>query len=124
MKILARMSRLISANINHLLDQAEDPEVMVKEIIRNMEESIIELRRETVKAVASQKQLQKQIQTARELIADLEEKARLVLKKNDEELARRVLAKKLHTEKTVGTLEVELKSATEIANQLKNDLAK
>jgi|GEM_PF-4004560 len=32
MKILARMSRLISANINHLLDQAEDPEVMVKEI--------------------------------------------------------------------------------------------
>jgi len=124
MKILARMSRLISANINHLLDQAEDPEVMVKEIIRNMEESIIELRRETVKAVASQKQLQKQIQTARELIADLEEKARLVLKKNDEELARRVLAKKLHTEKTVVTLEVELKSATEIANQLKNDLAK
>ena len=46
------------------------------------------------------------------------------VEENDEELARRVLAKKLHTEKTVGTLEVELKSATEIANQLKNDLAK
>lgn len=124
MKILARMSRLITANINHLLDQAEDPEVMVKEIIRNMEESIIELRRETVKAVASQKQLQKQIQTAHELIADLEDKARLVLRKHDDELARRVLAKKLHTEKTVATLEIELKSASETANQLKSDLVK
>ena len=124
MKILARMSRLITANINHLLDQAEDPEVMVKEIIRNMEESIIELRRETVRAVASQKQLQKQIQTAGELIADLDEKARLALKKNDEDLARRVLAKRLHTEKTKATLETELKSATETADQLKSDLVK
>ncbi len=124
MSILTRMSRLITANINHLLDQAEDPEVMVKEIIRDMEESIIELRRETVRAVATQKQLQKQIQAAQDVAVDLEEKAGLALEKDDEELARRILGRKLHTEKTRSNLEAELKSATETANQLKADLSK
>ena len=67
MSVFGRISKLISANINSLLDQAEDPELMVKQLIRDMEESIIELRRETVRAVARQKQLEKQIQAAGDL---------------------------------------------------------
>jgi phage shock protein A len=124
MKILSRVSKLITANINHLLDQAEDPEVMVKEIIREMEESIIEMRRETVRAVAREKQLQKQIQTAHDLALDLEEKAKLALSKGDENLARQILGKKLYTEKTRGNLEAELKVAIQSAQEMKADLAR
>jgi phage shock protein A len=122
MKLLERISKLIEANINHLLDQAEDPEVMVKQLIRDMEESIIELRRETVRAVAREKQLQKQIEASVELATDLEEKAKLALQTNDELLARQILSRKLHTEQARKTLEKELLGATDLANQLRADL--
>jgi phage shock protein A len=124
MSVFGRISRLISANINSLLDQAEDPEVMVKELIREMEESIIELRRETVRAVARQKQLEKQIQAAGDLTNDLEQKAALALRKEDEGLARQALVRKLHTERTRAALERELESAAVIAERLKGDLVR
>ena len=122
MSLLERISKLVTANINHLLDVAEDPEVMVKQLIRDMEESIIDLRRETVRAVAREKQLQKQIQSSLELAQDLEEKAKLALSAGEEALARQILARKLHTLKARETLEKELISATEVANQLRADL--
>jgi phage shock protein A len=74
MNLLERISNLITANINYLLDKAEDPEVMVKQLIRDMEGSIIELRRETVRAVAREKQIQKQIKASVDLIEELEGK--------------------------------------------------
>jgi phage shock protein A len=124
MSVFGRISRLISANINHLLDQAEDPELMVKQLIRDMEESIIELRRETVRAVARQKQLEKQIQAAGDLAQDLEQKAGLALGKQDEDLARKALGRKLHTERTREALVRELEGATGMADRLKADLAR
>ena len=67
MKLLERASKLLKANINHMLDAAEDPEVMIKDLIREMDESVAELRRETVNAVARQKQLENKVQ-ARNMI--------------------------------------------------------
>lgn len=122
MNLLKRISRLITANLNNLLDQAEDPEVMVKQLIREMEESIIELRREAVRAVARQKQLEKQLITAEDQTADLEKKATLALEENQEELARKIVAKKLFTQQTCEELQRELEDATKLAEQIKNDL--
>jgi phage shock protein A len=124
MTVFKRISRLITANINHLLDQAEDPELMVKELIRDMEESIVELRRETVRAVTRQRQLEKQIEAAAELIGDLQSKAALALGERREDLARRALARKLQTERTRESLERELEGMSRLAGQLKNDLAR
>ncbi len=124
MSILNRISKLIAANINHLLDEAEDPEVMVKQIIRDIEESIIELRREAVKAVARQKQLQKQIQTSGDLAEDLESKAEQALTGDDEPLARQILGKKLHTQRAKETLEKELETAAQIADQFRSELTR
>jgi phage shock protein A len=124
MKILKRISKLISANINHMLDEAEDPEVMVKEIIRDMEASIIELRRETVRAIAREKQLQKQKEAAKGMALDLEGQVKLALEKDDEDLAKKLVGKKLNTEKTRLSLEKELEGATSLALQLKSDLSR
>jgi phage shock protein A len=124
MNVLKRISKLISANVNHLLDEAEDAEVMVKQLIRDMEESIIELRRETVRAVAREKQLTKQIQVNSDTTAELEKKASFALDKDDEEMARQLLAKKLQSENTKETLEKELEGARELALQLKADLSR
>lgn len=124
MNIFQRISKLLTANINHLLDTAEDPEVMVKQLIRDMEESIIELRRETVKAIASQKQLEKQIEMRKDQSQELEGKAALALEKNDEEFARQMLTKKLDAEASVRQMEAELAKAQQLAAQMKNDLVK
>jgi phage shock protein A len=124
MNLLERISNLITANINYLLDKAEDPEVMVKQLIRDMEGSIIELRRETVRAVAREKQIQKQIKASADLIEELEGKAKLALKAGDEKLARSVLGRKLQSENTKATLEKELQLASETAEQLKSDLSR
>jgi len=124
MNFIERISRLISANINHLLDEAEDPETMVKQMIRDMEGSIIELRRETVRGVARVKQLEKQIATSLATAEELEKIAKAALKKKDEERARSVLSKRLNTVKTQETLERELVNAREVADRLKSDLAR
>ncbi len=124
MNIFQRISKLISANINHLLDTAEDPEVMVKQLIRDMEESIIELRRETVKAIASHKQLEKQIQMRKSQSKDLEAKAALAIEKDDEEFARQLLVKKLEKDESVQQMEDELERVQQLAAQMKDDLSK
>lgn len=122
MTIFERITRLVSANINHLLDRAEDPEVMIKQLIRDMEENIIELRRETVRAVARVKQVQKQIESSHEMIAELEQSASLALKKDEEELARKALSKKLNAEKSLDLLEKELQASLANAEHLKGEL--
>jgi len=124
MNIFQRISKLVTANINHLLDQAEDPEVMVKQLIRDMEESIIELRRETVKAVARQKQLEKQIEMAKNRTKELESKAALALENNDEAFAREILAKKLEVQESLATMQEELRISSRTADQMKSDLTK
>ncbi|MEL6820786.1 MAG: PspA/IM30 family protein [Calditrichota bacterium] len=124
MNIFQRISKLLSANINHLLDKAEDPEVMVKQIIRDMEESIIELRRETVKAIGQQKQIEKQLHAAEDHSKDLESKAALALEEGNEDLAREILAKNLEREEAIETLKNDHKSAELLASQLKADLFK
>ena len=124
MTFFKRVSDVVKANINHLLDQAEDPEVMVKQLIRDMEESIIELRRETVRAVASEKQLQKKIASSQKLAADYKAKAQEAVQRGDEEMAKKILAKKVYTDKTAEQLETELKEAATVSEQLKEDLAK
>lgn len=122
MSLLNRISRLVRANINHLLDQAEDPELMVKQLIRDMEESLVEVHREAVRAVARQKTLEKQITATEDSIRDLEEKARLVLSQNDEPLAKQILTKKLHILNTHESLQGELKNASHFAGQLRSTL--
>jgi phage shock protein A len=122
MKLFARVSKLMTANINHLLDQAEDPEVMIKQIIRDMDEAVVELRRETVSAVAREKQLVKQIGAAEDLAKDLEAKARFALDQGDQELSRRVLGKKIQTIKSRDALVAELESARKLAVQLTTDM--
>ncbi len=124
MNILQRISKLISANINHLLDEAEDPEVMVKQLIRDMEESIIELRRETIKAIGQQKHLEKQIQAAQSQGSEMESKAGLALESGDETLARQLLAKKLDLQASVTSMEQELVNAARVSEVMKSNLAK
>ncbi len=60
--IFKRINDVLSANINDLIDRVEDPERMVKQIIREMEDNILRAREGVVDAIASEKKLQKELE--------------------------------------------------------------
>ncbi len=124
MRIVKRASNLLKANINHLLDSAEDPEVMIKQLIREMDESVTELRRETVNAVAREKQLRKKVAAAGDDAAELEKKAVLALDHDNQALARKILGQRVEVLKRRESLHAELQSAESLAKSLKNDLVR
>ena len=124
MNIFQRITKLVEANVNSMLDKAEDPEVMVRQLIREMEESIIELRRETVKAVGARKLLEKKMQLLNEKSADLQQKATLALENGNEDLARKLLEQKIDVEKENSQLANEVETATYLAEKMKQDLVK
>lgn len=122
MKTMGSISAQIAANLDLALTQAAEPVALLKQLIADMEESLIELRRETLRALAREKQLRKQIQASHDLVQELAAQAKQALRAGNEALAKQVLARKLHTQKARETLEKDLHDAREIVAQRKTDL--
>ena len=111
-------------NASRSLDSTEEPEVIVSDLIRDTDASLVELRRETVNAVARQQQLENRVETAGEIAEELEEEAALALEHGNEPLARRILDERLDALKARASLREELKRATMRAQRLKSDLVR
>jgi len=122
MGLMDRVSRLMTANLNHMLDQAEDPEVLIGQVIHELDEALVGLRRETVAAVAHEKQLEKRLAAAREQAEQVEREARLALDSGDETLARQIVARRLQTLRSRDALEAELESAHAASSRLRDEL--
>lgn len=94
MGIFDRMGRVISSNINSLLDKAEDPEKSVDLTIQEMGESLRAAKKEIVEALGTQKVLAKKVDELDVEVGKWERRAELALKSNDEDLAREALKQK------------------------------
>jgi phage shock protein A len=94
MGIFSRMSDIITANLNALLDRAENPESMLAQVIREMEESVTRARRSAAVAIAAQRRLEREARHHHQQSEHWKERAREALVAGREELARRALARK------------------------------
>jgi phage shock protein A len=92
MSIFSRTRDIIAANINDLLDKAEDPAKMLRMMILEMEETLVEVRSSAARTIADQKEMQRHITKLERFQADWESKAALALSKDREDLARAALA--------------------------------
>lgn len=95
MGIFQRLTDLLKSNINDLIDKAEDPEKMVKQIILDMQKELNKSTQALGKAVASERMAEKQYQNSQQISADWESKAKAALAAGNTELAKKALAKKV-----------------------------
>ncbi|MCM0001257.1 MAG: PspA/IM30 family protein, partial [Erythrobacter sp.] len=109
MGIFSRTRDIIAANFNDMLDKADDPSKMIRMIILEMEETLVEVRASAARTIADQKEMHRHCMKLDRLQADWAEKAQLALSKDREDLARAAL--------------VEKKKAGDMADQLKSEIA-
>lgn len=122
MGILERMSTILRSNINALLDQAEDPEKMLDQIIRDMAEQIRQARGQVAIMIAQEKELEGDLEQNRSLSAEWEKKAELAVKNGRDDLAREALKRKADYENNATTYEAQWKSQQELVTKLKDQL--
>ena len=108
MSIFSRMTDIINSNISALLDKAENPEKLIRMVIQEMEETLVEVRSGTAKVIAEKKTLTRRVEQLKRQAQDWEEKAELALSKNREDLAKAALMEKGNTNATVEIMEKDI----------------
>ncbi len=118
MSIFSRLSDIINSNISALLDKAENPEKMVRMVIQEMEETLVEVRSGTAKVIAEKKTLTRRLDQLRKQAADWEAKAELALAKDREDLAKAALMEKSNINASVEVTEKDLVKLDETLDKL------
>ena len=103
MGIFSRLSDIFKSNVNDLIDRAEDPEKMVKQIIMDMDQELQKSTAALGKAVASERMAEKKLNDATKKAADWEAKARAALAAGNTDLAKRALSQKVKADEEVST---------------------
>lgn len=120
--LFQRINDILNANLNDLLDKIEDPERMINQAIREMEENINQAREGVISAIASEKQLAKELEGQRNQAAEWMTKAQSALQSEREDLARAALARKQEVDAIIRNLEPAWESAKQTSERLKNQL--
>ncbi|MDP7638122.1 MAG: phage shock protein PspA [Candidatus Hydrogenedentes bacterium] len=123
MGIFTRVRDIISANINSMLDKAEDPEKLVKLMIREMEDTLVEVKASCAGAMATKKKVQRESEKAAENANAWEQKAELAIEKGRDDLAREALVEKKRYTERVDALESELEQCDGLVGQYQGDIS-
>lgn len=124
MGIFSRLSDIVNSNINAMLDRAEDPERIIRLIIQEMEDTLVEVRSSAVKAIAEKKEIERRVDQLRRERDDWERKAEFALSRGREDLAKGALVAKAKLSDAAQSLEEQLIQLEATIQKTSDDIAK
>jgi phage shock protein A len=124
MSLLDRVSTLLRANLNDLVDKAEDPERMLKQIVLDMENQLLQVKTQVAIAIADQHLLEKKRADQEQQAADWRRKAELAVQKGHDDLARAALERALSHDQLVAGFTTQAEDQKHEADNLRQALHK
>ena len=122
MGVFGRLASLIKSNINDLISKAEDPEKMLNQVIHEMNNQLVEAKKQVAVAIADEKRLFKQFEAERALAAEWEKKAMMAVRAGDDALAKEALARKQEHDGLCAQYKDQWDKQKAAVDQLKNAL--
>lgn len=122
MGILDRVSQLVRANVNDLLDRAEDPEKMINQILRDMQENITEARKAVASMIAQEKELEIDLAQTHKLSSEWQRKAERAVAAGKDDLAREALRRKKDNDENAAVYQQQLTVQEQAVEKLKSQL--
>jgi phage shock protein A len=122
MGIFTRFRDIVSSNLNAMLDKAEDPEKLIKLMIREMEDTLIELKASCAGVIAEGKKLKRSLDEFKNRERQWDLRANLAVEKGRDDLAKEALVEKRRFAKIVETHEKNLINNNNLINQYQDDI--
>ncbi len=122
MGIFSRLAKLIQSNLNDLISRSEDPEKMLNQVVLDMNNQLVEAKKQVAASIADEKRLAKQFETEQGNAQEWERRAMMALRAGNEELAKEALARKREYDELAGTLKDQWTKQKAAVDQLKKAL--
>jgi phage shock protein A len=123
MGVFTRLRDIVTSNINAMLDAAEDPEKLIRLMVQEMEDTLIEVKANCAGAIAGRKKAERAEAAARAAIAEWHDRAGLAIDRGREDLAREALREKQKYEQKADLFAEEVAACGELVDQYKQDIA-
>ena len=122
MGIFTRFADIVNSNINALLDKAEDPEKLIRLIVQEMEDTLVEVRTASARTIADKKEISRRIQLLDNDVQEWEKKAELAISKGREDLAKAALQERNKADVAKSDLQLELDKVEAELNRLTTEV--
>jgi len=124
MKNIRRFKDIINANINATLNKAENPEKMIRFMIQEMEETLIDLKSSCAAKIADKTRLDQELKSIKAVVTRWKNRAELAVEKGKDELAREALAEKMKAERSMNSLQENLTKLDAIISECRANITK
>jgi len=124
MGIFSRFTDIVNSNINAILEKAEDPEKIVRLMIQEMEDTLVEVRSAAARALADKKELNRKLDLIEQEGADWQDKAELAIRKGRDDLAKAALGEKARVSESGHALRAQYLAVEEGLGKLNDDIAR